>query len=623
MEVYKGTITRRMESALSGLQKEIRGLYSRSDFENKIKALQKASGSERPSKLKLLYVMLDNCGISYEKGRKNSYYEHLIRNADIPSFSEIEDRMLRALFINFQSYPTPEVYMERIVERLCCEDDPWKEDTLRIRILKQFIKYGNSLTYIRKYTGEDGESRQEKVILYGGEAYIKKYLKKKTGHAVKYICEYLEEIEDDIFEVLEKASKVQKKPSGPYGLLKIADDLATGQFRKGGGTKKSLYLFAIVYGMTYYSGGMESGLSLQYSTDIEQNLFQDYYANNLMRFLSKSYRKKLCEYDLDPAGQGINYKNYAEMVYLYYMTKDISPQEKIKAASEMIRDIPKIQREYWQEHRQEHWQKHGIGAKTNPNSTAFYRKAFRNDSMDPLFSEDILSLPETEFVEFICRNYNCDTGNGNYMIGEMQLETEQRTAYQIYETLITELIVKQKEKSGKIVDYDYDFSKLTETEKEAERRTWLGEYQYGLWFIDTASFQDPNDEQKRQKLCERIFKGLSEEEKMLYTKETADQFITLLFAAAAYIGDKKALYVSSESEMTRTVMIVAYYYYFNALYENNDYERRKNFEELFHHFADGVNEYLENAYYQPLSGRNIFDVLVVFSSYVYLHDFML
>lgn len=66
-------------------------------------------------------------------------------------------------------------------------------------------------------------------------------------------------------------------------------------------------------------------------------------------------------------------------------------------------------------------------------------------------------------------------------------------------------------------------------------------------------------------------------------------------------------------------MIVAYYYYYNALHEDDGNDKWKNFEEVFNNFKKDIDSKLEAAYYQPLSGKNIFDVLVVFSSYAYLN----
>lgn len=81
----------------------------------------------------------------------------------------------------------------------------------------------------------------------------------------------------------------------------------------------------------------------------------------------------------------------------------------------------------------------------------------------------------------------------------------------------------------------------------------------------------------------------------------------------------KALYVPSADAVTRTSMLVAYHYYYNALHENDGNDKLQSFEEVFNSFRQGIDPKLEAAYYHSLSGRNLFDVLVVFSSYTYLN----
>ena len=573
MGAVKGTITRRMDSVLDGLQSEFRSLCDKADFEGKIEALKKAGAkSDRSSKLRKLFDMFDMCGIEYERGKDNAYYEELVRNADLPSFSEIEDRMLLALFSIYEDYPSPEDYMKRIVDRLCYEEDGWENDTLRLRILKQFIKYGN-------YLADAG---------YSGRRTICDYVKEKTGQKITDEI-VLAELDDGIFDGLETATKAQKKPDGKFGLLKVADDLASGKFRAEGATKKSLYLFAMVYGMTYYSGDEDTAEIIDFRTDIETNLFRDYYANNLMRFISDVYRGRLCEFEVDPSGQGINYKNFAEMIYLYYISKDCSPQDKIRLSSEMIKRV------------QDSQLKQGKKDTDAIGGTVFYRD---------LFCEDILIKPESEFEEFICKNYDCDTYAGSYeikdgtkdqKIGPIQMETEQNSAFAEYQAILKALV---------------------------KRGVALENCNYGLWFTDVAAFKKKGYEN----ICDRIAE---------IDREKFNEFMELLLGINSFIGytvdetvssqnseqewnepskmKTKALYVSSPDVVTRTSMIVAYYYYYNAVHENDADDRWKNFEEVFNNFKRDIDPKLEAAYYQPLSGKNIFDVLVAFSSYAYLN----
>ena len=151
---------------------------------------------------------------------------------------------------------------------------------------------------------------------------------------------------------------------------------------------------------------------------------------------------------------------------------------------------------------------------------------------------------------------------------------------------------------------------------------------YGLWFTDVSAFRKKGYEN----ICDRrseIDRGKFEEFMELliginnFMGCTVDESVSMKNGAQEWTSRSKmktkALYVSSPETITRTSMIVAYYYYYNAVHENDGSDRWKNFEEVFHSFRDGINPKLEAAYYQPLSGRNIFDVLVAFSSYAYLN----
>lgn len=585
MRAVKGEITKRMDEVVGELQSEFKSLYTREEVMSKLQAVKKAENrSDGPSKLKNLYDVFDRCKIEYEKGRDSGYYENLINKANFPTFEEITGKVMKVLYDRFKEYPSPENYMKRIVDRLCCDEDGWQNDTLRIRILKQFIKYGNYL--------EDAGIK--------GKTTIMEYVENKIGRRPT-IEEVLSNVDDDIFSFLiiknknvnydgmskeeirrlkqqekDKRKTLKKKVE----LLRISDDLATGKFRVEGTTKKSLYLFAIVYGMTYCLKDIDESTEIDYETDIEKNLFRDYYTNNLIRFISDAYKGKLREYERDPSGQGINYKNFAEMVYLYYISKNsYKPQEKIKLSNKMIKDIQKMEK----------LQKGNelIGVR----ETKEYRDYFKN-------SAEKLSLPEEEFKEFICDHYNCDRHMGKRIVGVFQLENEQNTAFKEYQSIIKDL---------------------------TDLGVALENCNYGLWFTDISAF--------RKKVDKDIGNWRVDNDRF-------KEFIELLFCMNSFMGytfDEKtssqnknqewrkpsrmktrALYIPSASAVTRTSMIVAYYYYYNALNEN-DRNCWNSFEEVFEDFKEGIDKKLKEAHYQPLSEKNIFDILIVFSSYTYLN----
>lgn len=350
--------------------------------------------------------------------------------------------------------------------------------------------------------------------------------------------------------------------------------------------------------MTYFSGKVDSGEILDYRTDIEINLFRDYYSNNLMRFISDSYRGRLCEYELDPSGQGINYKNFAEMIYVYFISQDIEPVEKIRLSSEMIKRVQSRQF------------KSGSAVLKSERNTVYYKGLVFGNTPDSLFCEDVLKLPAEEFEDFICEYYDCDTYAGTYetkngpvdsKISEMQLQTEQNAAYGEYQRIINNL-------------HELDVP--------------LDRCNYGLWFTDVAAFKKlgcnnikdrlKNINDKDFALFVELLQGVNDFVGYTVEEETSDLTAEQEWKEPAKTKTK-ALFVSSANEVTRTSIIVAFYYYYNALHENDGNAQWKNFEELFKDFKREVDVYLLNANYQALSGKNIIDVLVTFSSYAYLN----
>ncbi len=588
------SITRRLSSVMEKFDSVFPSFCDRKDFENKIEALKKAGDkSNRKSILAVLYKMFDSCGIEYQKDMGCLYYEKLVEKADLPDSVGLEVKLLSTLFSSYTDYPAPEEYMRRIVDRLCDKKDGWQDKSLRVRILLQFIKYGNYLSDVRDMKGGR---------VYGGQGTITKYVEKKIGKKPA-LGDVIDNLDDGIFKDFENTlseakkaieqeegiTKEQKKKArekikdmtgadGPYGLIKMCDDLANGKFRAEGATKRSLYLFAFVFNMTYYPGKAYPSEEIRIKftdSDIEKNLFTDYYNNNLIRFITSAYSGKLNEFETDPSGQGINYKNFSEMIYIYFLSLDMSPLDKIRLSSEMINRVQ--QKGYKAEN------------KSDSKATIHYRNYFRLDrDISDMFCEDILSKTPAEFEEFILENYDCDTFADSYetpvgtidrKIGALQVENSQRNAYHNYG-----VILKALENCG----------------------ADLAECNYGLWFTDVYAFK----REKYRKLWDR-FSGAD--------KEKFSEFLNLLEAINGFL--QRPLDIPDCSKVTRTAMITAYYYYYNAKYENTKEkkEKLKNFKELYLHFSKGLNKVLEASYYQPLNFRNIFDVAVVFSSYAYLN----
>ena len=133
-----------------------------------------------------------------------------------------------------------------------------------------------------------------------------------------------------------------KKDSIDLELIEMCRDLAAGNFRVNGKTKVYLYYFAFMFGMTVPMEGRECAPE----RDLVKNLFQDFYNDNLLRLLSSDYSdpKKAAALEREPTGEGINYKSFVEVIYLYFLCREdlsMTPGEKIDAAEAVILDCVK------------------------------------------------------------------------------------------------------------------------------------------------------------------------------------------------------------------------------------------------------------------------------------------
>lgn len=564
----------------------LKSMLTRSDFENKLQKLSQCSESQRPSICASLCNMFSALDIKCEKDREFAYYDELVRNSTFPTIDDIEMQIMETMFSNFESYPTPQEYMSRIVRRLSDPDDNWYDDSLRLQILKRFIKYCNSLSF---------ESNGQTVRVYNGYSYIKKYAKEKKGSSIKKGESLVDYIDDGIFDILSDAKKEQLKPKGTYGILKLADDLAQGKFKSGGATKQDLYMFAIAFEMSFSivgnAGSLETDLIFDYESDIQKNLFDDYYSNNLMRFITNAYEGNLSAFEMDPSGQGINYKNFAEIVYIYFISKSVeeyTPTEKLQRAVEMIERL-KLR-----------------DSKTalHMTDTQYFKRI--------IYVDDILDLSEDAFEDYIAEHYDCNVNfeftdkDGHKQFGkkgELQIQTSQNTAFRCYNHLIETM---EKGMPRENCNYGLYFVDVSMNEKIS-----ISE----LYANDFAKDKDPEKLRKFIKLLYGInmFMGHT------FVENESSASLDQEHAEPSRITIKK-MNIDNPENMTRTALVIAYYYSYNYKYEGRDIH--KSFIDVFDDYTDpvsGLNMYLELSGYQTINEKNIFDMAVILSSYAYLN----
>ena len=164
----------------------------------------------------------------------------------------------------------------------------------------------------------------------GFKAHLKQFTyRTKKGSIVKLAEKY----KDD-----RKYAKEQQQ-TGDWKLLTLCEDLAQGAFKTNNRqTRINLYRFAMMFHMTI---ALQATDITDPERDIRKNLFEDYYCDNLVRYLGQSPLdlSEASGWEKEPSGEGINLKNYAEAIYIYYLYRQdlaLTPGQRITHAENAI-----------------------------------------------------------------------------------------------------------------------------------------------------------------------------------------------------------------------------------------------------------------------------------------------
>ena len=376
-------------------------------------------------------------------------------------------------------------------------------------------------------------------------------------------------------------------------LLDICNDLANARFGANGKPKKNIYYFAFMFGMKV---PMDGRYAVDEEHDMVKNLFYDYYADDLLRFLEDEYNDpKVTDRNSEPTGEGVNYKNYAECIYVYYLNHAElgTPGERLDKAERLI----------------DRCARNGRGAapqQRGDGSTQYYRR---------LAVEEMMEKRENELENFVCTNYTIvNPGNGENT-ERISVSSEELTAYEKIAEMSRDIIDKY------ILAYDGliepEDKKENLSKKDAEERAirrsdklqdvkelrniaaeWDGYYLLKEKYGDDAGFM-----RVLEKINDRLsirnygmegfrFAGLNE---MLNDADDADD--------------------SDSRRVTRSGMLAVMYHDFLLYVEDigGEYNGLLNMYEEFVARYDGI---LEAARYQKISPKNLLDMYVVISLYM-------
>lgn len=399
-------------------------------------------------------------------------------------------------------------------------------------------------------------------------------LKKLIPLLIKRIKEFRMETNQSFAKGLDNVSDRASIPE----ILKISNDLAEGKYKKGSKMKEILYLFAFAFDMSVsFADGKEKTLR-----DIKKNLFEDFYCDNIIRYVNDFQLNG--EYD-EPTGITIQFKNFVEIVYLYWLNKDskaYSPAEKYLSANAMIKKIvskiksaekeidkstTKTGKKYFEAK---------ILADKKSLGTEVYRNFIRTDSKDNgnrhLKIDSFLSLSEDDFLGIILENYDVDTTLKYTTSAAFENEDYQETAESNF---------------GKLID---------QLKKETD----------GLGFVPNCYSLE---------FYETVFEEL-------FAKKEYDAYLHMQLSTLVKKINEQMKQVLSEAEVegynifTRTRYMYLYYNHFILRYIGEDYI--ETFDDFYDEYCENLNKNLEDCSYQLFSEKNLIDIMLLYSAFITL-----
>lgn len=491
-------------------------------------------------------------------------------------------------------------------------------------------------------------------------------------------------------DALKAKKAAAKKNDIDFELIEMCNDLAAGNFRVNGKTKVYLYYFAFMFDMTVPLDGRDCAPE----RNIVKNLFQDFYNDNFLRLLSSDYTdpKNATAFEKEPTGEGINYKSFVEMIYIYFLCRDdlnMTQGEKIDKAEAVIDECVKRAKK---------------AGKLSMINTGIHTDVYRDMHVNVLLNKEI-----DEIADYILAHYQVYSPDNNG-IARIMVASEENTAFD----LITEIMddidgtrtdidlfdIRQKSSLTREIkadiafdldaEFDWEVKNLLEEKfsddaaflkvlNEIDKRTHISNGRFNkndrtrmLTLLHVlAIFSSKSTTLSMYKLQSRLeemgvvsvghqianaIKCLidigfdickDKDDYYLGEREYNDELLMRILGEAS----KRSGYINSESEIlmidalisrltydkrvTRSEMIAVHFNYYIALLDqmevvDEEYKKEtgknrlipvlESFDELYSDYEFSINQYLEDARYQPLSMKNIFDSYVVFALYFYLME---
>ena len=314
----------------------------------------------------------------------------------------LDGRFLELLNSHFELYKSSAKYMERLVKNrlreIGSEDLIAPGASTGLLIMRQFIKqFGdgyidykqkNGKTKKRKICGKDrGKNEKRSADDYSCDELNKICESKYHGS----FAEMAKGLTEEEFQRLLTLSEEEA-----CNFAKVADWFSKGKFGKQGKTREYIYVFAIAFEMDapeIIRKALGTKDKADKWGDINQRLFFDFYTDNLVNM-----RTDADELFID--GYGINWKNFEEVIFIYYISKpDMAANMKLYKALQTIRDC------------------HKGGATPEQVRHQPLEQQLEQEGTSFLRSENYLKivfgLDEEAFEEYVKNNYLCKTDDGS------------------------------------------------------------------------------------------------------------------------------------------------------------------------------------------------------------------
>lgn len=470
-----------------------------------------------------------------------------------------------------------------------------KEETrkkIENRISEAKEKLINAEDELRKATSvfEEASEKSAKIENEYNDENSKYNTLKKDYEALAVEKEDISKKKD---KVENKHKDLQKKYNKNWAPLMWADDIAKGFFNDQQTTRRKIYWFAIIFEMTFYSGAVNEIEDPE--TDIQKNLFYDFYADNLLNNLLVSNTDDLKRIEKEPSGHGINFKNYAEAIYLYYLSRhNMTPLEKMVEAENMIERCKTKDNSIIDKQTQNH---------VNKNTVLY------ESEMSELLS--ISTDDKDVLYEYIRANYICGTTSNTT---PMRVDAGNKTAAEIYKDLIRGLKTVAIEIDQQIESSD----ELSYIDDELECKSSTAKQMITLSLLVRETLECVED-----RLLKDLLEKIEEKFHCVWKKKTIEECIDSTFLPKN----------NPEEDVSRTKLIVLYYFLVGLEYLNegtvfNDFEKfydefcenktiiiTPSKSKVKYSIYDGLNSCLAAAGYQEINPKNIFDITVLFFAY--------